>query len=739
MGSFAGACEIVEEKDDEVRLPKHSGRYGKSVMGSSSKDLVERKQREYHGSLEYDIDMLFQSISVKPSTTRLMSSSFHHHETSASAGPSRTTSPSKRIASMKKPGTPQSPRFVGLSDSVSLKQALRDRCISKASEMAAQKRLSKSAAASPRVSEADRIKSLYNQVSNESTSSRSGLVPVDKGKGSLVEIPLMPVNDKPSSSKSVPQRFEDPSNPISEPSQAGTSFGLQGVGNQTREIKLLHRSNKPGSCLSSGSGDYEIELDENVASPSTHAFVEDDVIEIDKHVTSLPSHSSKKVNATELDKNISSSAVDSEQKGKLDDAPNSGTENGKTVRKVTRMIPRPKQPKKKILLKKKLKIGVVSATYSTKDDEEIVPSLDSSANQLLCQRCHCSLKSTSIDNNPPSYTSSHNPKICTDSLSSVSNKEAHQGSDENSSGSCNVSQSSEADIVIMKQDVSSSNNSGIGAMVEKETENPTSKAAADSPGGSNNRLELRFPSDEEHLTSKKLTSKPQLMVHPYCGGSLHCSTNSIAPSHCCCFSGSLLLFLLHCLLKVLEKHLRKRYYYRARRLRYDKWMSSLDWSKNNSGAAAVSGVNTNGKLPMEDNEEEEIWKVAVTRFQAREEEIERKKMTVKEKVQQRLGFAEEATRCLTQTLEELEIMGDPMRKEVGMVRKKIDMANRDIKSLAQSCQKKEKEYKDTLEAFNEKNKEKAHLVSMLMELLAESERLRIKKLEEINKTVGTLQ
>jgi RAB6-interacting golgin len=74
-------------------------------------------------------------------------------------------------------------------------------------------------------------------------------------------------------------------------------------------------------------------------------------------------------------------------------------------------------------------------------------------------------------------------------------------------------------------------------------------------------------------------------------------------------------------------------------------------SKNNSGAAAVSGVNTNGKLPMEDNEEEEIWKVAVTRFQAREEEIERKKMTVKEKVQQRLGFAEEATRCLTQTLE----------------------------------------------------------------------------------------
>ncbi|KAG7560644.1 Protein kinase-like domain superfamily [Arabidopsis thaliana x Arabidopsis arenosa] len=517
MGSFAGACEIVEEKDDEVRLPKHSGRYGKSVMGSSSKDL-ERKQREYHGSLEYDIDKLFQSISVKPST-RLMSSSFHNHETSASAGPSRTTSPSKRIASMKKPGTPQSPRFVGLSDSVSLKQALRDRCISKASEMAAQKRLSKSAAASPRVSEADRIKSLYNQVSNESTSGRSGLVPVDKGKGSLVEIPLLPVNDKPSSSKSVPQRFEEHSNPISEPSQAGTSLGLQGVGNQTREIKLLHKSNKSGSCLSSGSRDYEIELDENVALPSTDAFVEDDVMEIDKHVTSLPSHSSKKVNATEHDKNILSSALDTEQKGKLDDAPSSGTEKSKTVRKVTRMIPRPKQPKKKILLKKKLKIGVVSATYPTKDDEEHVPSLDSSAHQLLCQRCHCSLKSTSIDNHPPSYTTSHNPEICTDSLSSASNnvgKEACQLSDENSSGSCNVSQSSEAEIVIMKQDVSSSSNSGISAMVEKETENPTSSekfefslSSKDSLGDYSRSTSM---SEESNLSRFSCGNKPHMSM-----------------------------------------------------------------------------------------------------------------------------------------------------------------------------------------------------------------------------------
>ncbi|CAH2064278.1 unnamed protein product [Thlaspi arvense] len=501
MGSFAGSCEIVEEKD-EATLAKHSGRYGKSVLGSSSKDL-ERKQREYHGSLEYDIDKLFQSISVKPST-RLMSSSFHNHETSASAGPSRTTSPSKRVA-MKKPGTPQSPRVFGLSDSVSLKQALRDRCISKASEMAAQKRLSKSAAASPRVSEADRIKSLYNQVSNES-SSRSGFVPVDKGKGSLVatDVSLMPVNDKPSSSRSVPERFEEPSNPVSESSQAG---------NQMLEMKMLHKPNKSGSCLSSGSGDYEIELDENVVSPS---FVEDDVKEIDKHVTSLPSESSEKDVATELEKKILSSTLDMEEKGKLDNAPSSGTVKSKTVRKVTRMIPRPRQqPKKKILLKKKLKIGIVSAANTTTKDEETGISLDSSANdKLLCQRCHCTLKSNSID------TTSHKPEICSDSLSSISNnfgKEAHQVSaDENSSGSCNVSQSSEAEIVVMKQGVSSSNDSGNGARGEKETENPTSSekfefslSSKDSLGEYSRSTSM---SEESNLSRFSCGNKPHMSM-----------------------------------------------------------------------------------------------------------------------------------------------------------------------------------------------------------------------------------
>lgn len=97
-------------------------------------------------------------------------------------------------------------------------------------------------------------------------------------------------------------------------------------------------------------------------------------------------------------------------------------------------------------------------------------------------------------------------------------------------------------------------------------------------------------------------------------------------------------------------------------------------------------------------------------------------------------------------------MADPARKEVAAVRKRIDVVNRELKPLGQSCLKKvrlllnclpqlniktffqyflillwlrsihvclwmkEKEYKHALEAFNEKNKEKAQLINKLMEV-----------------------
>ncbi|KAK3021673.1 hypothetical protein RJ639_047507, partial [Escallonia herrerae] len=152
----------------------------------------------------------------------------------------------------------------------------------------------------------------------------------------------------------------------------------------------------------------------------------------------------------------------------------------------------------------------------------------------------------------------------------------------------------------------------------------------------------------------------------------------------------------------------------------------------NSGMLSYTGS------PMNEDEEE-ISRSALAAFRAKEEEITKRKMEVKEKVQAQIGRVEVETKRLAEIREELEALTDPMRKDVAIVRKKIDLVNRELKPLGQSCQKKEKEYKEVLEAFNEKNKEKTQLVTKLMELVTESERVRMKKLEELSKNVDSLR
>ncbi|CAI9097802.1 OLC1v1034299C3 [Oldenlandia corymbosa var. corymbosa] len=102
----------------------------------------------------------------------------------------------------------------------------------------------------------------------------------------------------------------------------------------------------------------------------------------------------------------------------------------------------------------------------------------------------------------------------------------------------------------------------------------------------------------------------------------------------------------------------------------------------------ISGsLSFNGTLSKED---EEMSMSALSTFRAKEEEIEKKKLEVKERVQAQLGRIEEETRRLANIREELEALADPMKKEVSLVRKKIDAVNKELKPLGQTCQKKVK-------------------------------------------------
>ncbi|CAI8614806.1 unnamed protein product [Vicia faba] len=169
-------------------------------------------------------------------------------------------------------------------------------------------------------------------------------------------------------------------------------------------------------------------------------------------------------------------------------------------------------------------------------------------------------------------------------------------------------------------------------------------------------------------------------------------------------------------------------------------MSEQQSNSNNQLVVQNSGsLSFSSHLSKED---EEMSRSALSTFRAKEEEIEKKKMEVREKVQFQLGRVEEETKRLAtirEEFQELEALADPMRKEVSVVRKRIDSVNKELKPLGLSCQKKEKEYKDALEAFNDKNREKVQLITKLMELVSESERLRMKKLEELSKNIDSMQ
>ncbi|KAJ8641293.1 hypothetical protein MRB53_017987 [Persea americana] len=242
MGSSAGTSEIIEVKE-EVDMVQHL----KGPISLSFKlRMNERAQKHLmptseHNSLEYDLDQLLEAIDLK---------------TSRGLGPSRQVGArSLRKNTQKKPirvGIPQA-SGIGISESVSLKQALRGLCISQASEMAAMKRLSKPSGLSS-VSEAGTIKRLYRAVVVES--GETGLPP-SKGEQSLVEISFVPEKSTSTSLENATSSLQVSKSESLDPS---TSFSPHCVYTKTLKLPKAKTSSRdvtepasPGACKTSAS------------------------------------------------------------------------------------------------------------------------------------------------------------------------------------------------------------------------------------------------------------------------------------------------------------------------------------------------------------------------------------------------------------------------------------------------------------------------------------------------------
>ncbi|KAG6682374.1 hypothetical protein I3843_13G122700 [Carya illinoinensis] len=189
MGTLPSTSEIVESTEDSDSQSKVDEQTGKHCISDSGTKY----------SIEDDINCLFQAIDLRTKARRLGQS----HEIGDPLRKSAQKRP-MRVSSSHSSG-------IGISEPVSLKQALRGLCISQASEMAAMKRLSKPAS-SPRVSEAGTIKRLYRAVVVEADG--SGVV-TKGGKGNLMEITLVPEENKSKLSRMTSESMQVPETELS--------------------------------------------------------------------------------------------------------------------------------------------------------------------------------------------------------------------------------------------------------------------------------------------------------------------------------------------------------------------------------------------------------------------------------------------------------------------------------------------------------------------------------------------
>lgn len=462
MGSFPGSSEIVEAEDEPSSSQRGKGIYqlnsGLSVRGKNEKLPV--LQLGYKDSLEDDINKLFEAINLKTSKGLGLS-----HQ----AG----SSPLNKNAS-KKPitmGMPRSPGN-GSSEPVNLKQALRELSLTKASEMAAMKRLSKMTS-SPAASEAGRIKTLYNSVVLEA--SKSGPLSVE-GRGNMVEISLVPEESLSNALERRPERLQmskmkSPNQSVDSSPRFAATQNVKGnvpvpseststtkkVGIQSIQSKMVQKeklSSEPSPSCSDHGGDI-LELVEDVTARQKNISaasskrnegiftpskvgtqtIKSVLVEKEKHTPEpSPSSSYHGGKSVELVENVpvstnlrnKASGPKAVQKVRLHAVSSSSSLVGRNrVSKLSRNNPRLVRSVSRNKNKRKVKPDLSSATGTSTGFNEADTKLDPSTSQLVCERCQCTLKNATKRSGQVSLapeSSSFNSKVNSTNVQSNANK-----------------------------------------------------------------------------------------------------------------------------------------------------------------------------------------------------------------------------------------------------------------------------------------------------------------------------
>ncbi|XP_057781945.1 serine/threonine-protein kinase KIPK1-like [Salvia miltiorrhiza] len=213
MCALHGTHEIIELTESYDSESKISRDTGKHCLGKSLKKP----------SIEDDINKIFEAIEIGSSRRGIGQSERHSRDASHKSAMKRPIQVGPSLAS-----------GIGISEPVSLKQALRGLCISQASEMAAVKKRMPRPSASPGISEVGAIKKLYRAVVIEAGAGQ----PRDDVKGNLMEISLVPERSSSTVSHVAVESTSSPSNHVKTKQIRSPSkgFGLREQNLKTQSI-----------------------------------------------------------------------------------------------------------------------------------------------------------------------------------------------------------------------------------------------------------------------------------------------------------------------------------------------------------------------------------------------------------------------------------------------------------------------------------------------------------------------
>ncbi|KAG5556607.1 hypothetical protein RHGRI_007021 [Rhododendron griersonianum] len=445
MGSFSGTCEIVEAKDELNWVE-----YSKSINQTVAHDKRQKHPFLKLGSDNYlhdDINKLFEAISLKPSSKSL------HISEQASTVPSRKDALKKPVGV----GVPRSPG-IGFSEPVSLKQALRRQCISQASEMAAMKRLAKTAG-SPRVSEVGKNVNLYRSSSGSPSGSNGGgleisLVPEERSWNHSEKLPQYRRESKMKSS--VQSAHSSPPLDLALVNTGVASVEIE-IWSETSESETEKPENhavvpslpepkmRTPNRSDHSSAQFPLEtkekgkrstLMENETPVSTEVQNQTPELELfseEKHavvsslscqITDCEIQAGSILASVKLGNKVA--AQKSRQKGRVQTLPSSSTAFKRNKgSKPTRKVPHPVKPvrKYKPIVKKNLNRNSTTVGSTSNTSKDITSSLDLSTGSILCERCRCPFTNVGNETNRDS-PSSNTAIVCAEVSSSKMNSSA---------------------------------------------------------------------------------------------------------------------------------------------------------------------------------------------------------------------------------------------------------------------------------------------------------------------------